>query len=104
MSEEFLIERTPVDADAHGLAVLDRHFDDGGKLFVSLILETNVAGIDAILGEGFGTGGVLSEQLVADVVEVADEGDLHAALQEAVADVRHGFGGFIAIHRDANDL
>ena len=34
---EFLIQRAAVDADAHGLAVVARHFADGGELFVAAL-------------------------------------------------------------------
>src|SRR2546422_7865186 len=34
-SEELLVETAPVDADAHGLPVRERHFDDGPEIFVA---------------------------------------------------------------------
>ena len=75
--EQLLIERAPVGADAHRLVVLDRHLDDGGELPVLLVLEADVAGIDAVLVERLGAGRMIGQQLVADVVEVAD--DRHVA-------------------------
>ena len=71
--QQFLIERAPVGADAHRLVVLDRHLDDGGELPVLLVLEADIAGIDAVLVERLGAGRMIGQQLVADVVEVADE-------------------------------
>ena len=47
---------------------------------------------------------MIGEQLVADVVEVADQRHVDAALVEAFADVRHGRRGFVAVDRDAHEL
>ena len=71
--QQLLIERAPVDADAHRLVVLQRQLDDGRELPVLLVLEADVARIDAVLVERLGAGRVLRQQLVADVVEVADD-------------------------------
>ena len=102
--QQLLIERAPVDADAHRLCVPQRDVDDGAELPVLLLLEADVAGIDAVLVERFRRGGVLAQQLVADVVEVADERHAHAAAREPVADMRHGLSRFVAIDRDAHEL
>ena len=72
--QQLLVEAAPVDADAHRLGVLQRQLDDGRELPVALVLEADVAGIDAPLGERLGAGGVLGQQRVAVVVEVADQG------------------------------
>ena len=80
MGEEFSIERTPIDADAHWLAMLHRHIDDGAELLDFLVLETDVAGVDAIFVERFGAVRIFAEQLVADVMEIADQRHGHAAL------------------------
>ena len=71
--QQFLVERAPVGADAHRLAVLDRLLDDGAELAVLLVLEADIAGIDPVLVERLGAGRMVGQQLVADVVEVADE-------------------------------
>ena len=71
--QELLIERTPVRADAHRLAVADRDLDDLAELQVALVLEADIAGIDAIFVERLGAGRMIGEQLVADIVEVADQ-------------------------------
>ena len=47
---------------------------------------------------------MLGEQLVADVVEIADDRHRHADLEQALLDVRHGGGGLVAVDRDAHDL
>ena len=104
MGQQFLVERAPVRADAHGLAVPDRPLDDGAELAVLLLLEADVAGVDAVFVERFGAGRMVGEQLVADVMEVADERHAHAHLSQLVPDVRHGRRRLVAIDRDAHDL
>src|SRR5262249_4397543 len=54
MGKELLVERAPVGADAHRLAVLDRGLNDRAELTVLLFLEADIAGIDAILVERAG--------------------------------------------------
>ena len=44
-----LVERAPVDADAHRLVVLDRELDQLRELGVALAAEADIAGIDAVL-------------------------------------------------------
>ena len=102
--EQLLVERAPVGADAHRLVVLDRHLDDRGELLVLLVLEADVAGIDAVLVERLGAAGMLGEQLVADVVEVADDRDVDADLEQPLLDLGHGRGGLVAVDGDAHDL
>ena len=74
LGEQFLVERTPVGADADRLVVLVRDLDDVGELRVALVLEADIAGIDAVLVERLGAGRIFGEQLVTDVMEVADQG------------------------------
>jgi hypothetical protein len=70
--QELLVERAPIGADAHRLIVFERHLDDGGELLILLVLEADIAGIDAVLVERLGAGRVIGQQLVADVMEVAN--------------------------------
>ena len=79
-------------------------FDDGGELAVLLVLEADIAGVDPVFVEGFGAGRVLGEELVADIVEVADERRGDAEPGEPVADMRDRGGGLVAIDRDAHDF
>jgi len=65
----------------HWLIVLDRGLDDGAELAVLLFLETHIAGIDAILVERFGAGRMIGQELVADVMEVADDRHVDIHLQ-----------------------
>ncbi|MCY1289089.1 hypothetical protein D9M70_381660 [compost metagenome] len=102
--QQFLVERAPVDADAHRLVVADRHFDDLGELLVLLVLEADIARVDAILGERFGAGRMIGEQLVADIVEVADERHVQTEALEPLADLRHGGGTLVAVDGDAHQF
>ena len=102
--EQFLIERTPVGADAHRLVVFERHLDDGGELPVPLVLEADIAGIDAIFAERLGAAGMIGQQLVTDVVEIADQRHVHAKLRKPVPDVRHCGSRLVAVDRDAHEL
>ena len=102
--QQFLIERAPVGADPHRLVVLDRHLDDGGELLVLLVLEADIAGVDAVLVERLGAAGMIGQQLVADVMEVADDRHFAADLEQPLLDLRHGGGGLVAVHGDADDL
>ena len=66
-------------------------------------MET-VAGIDAVLGQCPGALGILLQQDMAVVVEVADDGHRHAEAIEAVDDVGHGRGGGVIVDGDAHQF
>ncbi len=102
--QELLVERAPVDADPDGLRIFDRHLDDGTELPVALLAEPDIARIDAVLVERLGAGRMVGEELVADIVEVADERDLDPHLGEPVADVRDGGRRLVAVDGDADQL
>ena len=102
--QEFLVERAPIDADAHRLVVADGGLDDRAKLPIALVLEADIAGIDAVFGERLGASGMIGEKLVADIMEVADERDVDAQAIQPLAHLRNGRGGFVAIDGDAHDF
>ena len=81
-----------------------RQLDDFGILAILLVLEADVAGIDAVLGKCFRAGGVLTKQRVPDVMKVTDKGDITAQGIKLFADVRYGFCGVISIDRDPHQL
>jgi len=87
LGEQLLVERAPIGADAHRLVVFVGDLDDVGELGVALVLETDIAGIDAVFVERLGAGRIFGEQLVADIMEVADQGRGDAALAQAVANM-----------------
>ncbi len=84
--------------------MLDRHLDDLRELRIALVLEADIAGIDAVFVERLGAAGMIGEQLVADVMEVADERHADADLGEPLLDVRHGGRRLVAVDRDAHQL
>jgi hypothetical protein len=102
--QQLLVERAPIGPDAHRLAVLDRGLDDGAELPILLLLEADIAGIDAILVERFGTGRVLGQELVTNVVKVADDRHADAHLEQPLLDARHGGCRLVAVDGDAHDL
>ena len=99
-----MIERAPVDADAHRLLILDGALDHGAEVVVVLAADRNIAGIDAVLGQRARRGGIFLEQDVAVVVEVADDGHAQAALFQSFDDRWNGGCGALVVHRDAHDL
>src|SRR5713226_7211600 len=90
MGEQLLVERAPIGADAHRLAVTDRGLDDGAELPVLLLLEADIAGIDAIFVERLGAGRMIGKKPVADIMKVADDRDGNADLKESLLDMRDG--------------
>ncbi len=102
--QQFLVEGSPVRADAHRFVVFQRHLDDGGELPVPFVLEADIARIDAVFVERLGAGGVVGQQLVADIMKVADNRHVGAELPETVLDVRYGRGRRIAINGNAHQL
>jgi len=102
--EQFLIERAPIGPDPHRLVVLQRDLDDVGELAVALVLEADIAGIDAVFVERLGAGRMLRKELVADIMEIADQRRGDAALAQAVADMRHRGRGLIAVDRDPHQF
>jgi hypothetical protein len=63
-----------------------------------------LAPIDAVLVERFRAGRMVRQELVADVVKVANDRHVEAHLQQAFLDVRYRSGGLITIDGDANQL
>ena len=103
--EQLLVERSPVHADAHRLVVLDGHFDHGAEVVVVLAADGDVAGIDAVLGQRPGALGILLEQDMAVVMEVADDGHVDA---ESGPGRRRCAGtalrGSVIVHGDAHQF
>ena len=102
--EEGLVEGAPVDADADGFLVVDGALDHGAEVVVVFATDADVAGVDAVFGEGAGAGGVFAEEDVAVVMEVADDGGVPALGVEGVDDVGDGFGGVVVVDGDADKL
>src|SRR6201992_4115868 len=62
--------------------------EEVGELGVALVLEADIAGIDAVFVQSLGAGRIVGEQLVADVMEIADQRRGDAALAQAAANMR----------------
>ena len=102
--EQVLIEASPIHADAHRPVVFERDLDDLGELPVALVLEADIAGIDAVFGERRGASRMLFQQRMAVIVEIADQRRVHAEDIEPLADVRHGGRGLGTVDGDAHQL
>ena len=104
MRQQLLVERAPVRPDPHRFAVADGDLDDLAELQVALVAETDVAGIDAVFVERLGAGGMLGEQLVADVMEVADQRNRDPHRGELVANVGNRSRRLVAVDGQAHEL
>src|SRR5690606_39707227 len=56
------------------------------------------------LFRSLGAGGILRQQLVADVVEIADDGHRDADAGQPVANAGNGLGGLVAVDGDTDQL
>ena len=65
-----------------GFWFFDGDFDHGAEIVVVLAADADVAGIDAVFRQRAGALGILLEQNMAVVMEVADDGHAHAELVE----------------------
>ena len=102
--QQHLVERSPVHADAHRFLILHRDFDHGAEIGVAGLSDAGVAGIDAVLGQIARAFGILGQQNVAVVVEVADDGNADALLVELLDDVGNGRGSLVVVHGDAHQF
>ena len=102
--QQFLVQATPVDADANGLFPSNGRFDHLAELPVVLVALANIAGVNAVLGQRLGAGREVGQQAVAVVMKIADQRHVDAHAVELVAHMRHGFGGFGRVDRDTDHL
>ena len=94
-----LVERTPIDADAHRLVVLQRQFDDRAELAVAFLSEADVARIYPVFRQRLGASRLGRQKLVPVVVEVADDRNFDAHHRQFLDDARHRRGGLRVVHR-----
>ena len=102
--EQRAIERAPVDADPHRLAVGDRNLDHAAEVLVVLVADPDVAGIDAVLVERFRARRVLGEEHVPVVVEVADDRGCDPEIANAPDHFGNGGRRLARVDRDAHEL
>ena len=101
---QFLIERAAIDADAHGLAVIDGNFADRRELLVAARSRAHISGIDAVFIEGLRAIGIFGQQDVAVVVKIADDRRDAALIAQARDNFRHRRGRLRHVHRDAHQF
>ena len=101
--EQILVERAPVDANSDRLVVVDGDLDDRPEILVAA-LRADVAGVDAVLGQGAGTLWILGEEQVSVVVEVANDGDVDPIVPDAARDLGDRGSRVLVVDRDAHDL
>jgi len=90
--EQRAVERAPVDADPHRLAVVHSDANHRAEVFVVLLADVDVAGVDAVLGERARALRILRQKQMPVVVKVADDGNSKALRLERLRDFRHGSG------------
>ena len=103
LGQELLVERAPVDADPDRLVVVDRDLDDRLEVLV-VALGADVARVDPVLGERRGHLRVLDQQLVAVVVEVADDRHVDAEPADLAHHLRDGRRGLLGVDGDPDEL
>ena len=104
MGQQLLIERAPIGPDAHRFLCLIAVSTMAAKLPVLLLLEADIPRVDAVFVERLGAGGMIGEELVADIMKVPDDRDVDAELEEPFLDMRHGSGRLVAVDGDAHDF
>ena len=104
LGEQCLVQRSPVHADTHRLLVLDRNLDHGAEIVVVLASNADVARINSVLGQRPRALGILLQQEVSVVVEVANDGHADALLLELLDDRRDGRCRFFVVDRDPNQF
>ena len=85
--QKILVQAAPVDADAHRAVIFQRRFNHRRKLAIALFLEPNIARINPVFRQCLGAGRVDVEQLVADIMKIADQRNIDAAFVQLVANV-----------------
>ena len=103
-SDQVLVQAAPVDADPHRPVVAAGDLDHGRELAVALLAATHVARIDAVLGQGRGTLGVIGQQAVAVEVEVTDQGHGAALVVQPGTDRRDRAGRGLGVDGDAHQF
>ena len=99
-----LVEAAPVDPDAHRFFVAAGRFDHVGKLLVTLLATTDIAGVDAILGERLCAIRVVCQQLVTIEMKVTNQGNQVIGLLQLPGDCGHGACGILRVNGDAHQL
>ncbi len=102
--EQLLIERSPVDADAHWFLILDGNFDHDAEVVVVLAAHAYVARVDAVLGQCARALRIFLQQQMAVVMKVADDGHVDPTALEQIHNLGDGFGGVIVVYGNADQF
>ena len=84
--------------------MLQGAFDHLGEPLIPFIAEADIARIDPVLRQGFRAGRVIVQQLVTDVMKIADDGNEYPPGFQLFADMGDGPRGFVAIHGHPHDF
>jgi hypothetical protein len=103
LGEQVLVERAPVHPDPYRLGVGQRHLEDRLEVLVAP-LGPHVARVDAVLGERRRHLGVLGQQEVPVVMEVANDGDGHVPVRESRDDLGYRLCRRLVVHGHAHQL
>ena len=103
LGQDRLVERAPVDADPDRLVVVDGDLDDRREVLV-VAFRADVARVDPVLGERRGHLRVLGQELVAVVVEVADDRHVDAEAADLADHLGDGRGRLLGVDRDPHEL
>ena len=90
--------------DTYRFIEIGGDFDHGRELLVLLAPKSDIAGIDAKFSQGLCTLGILCQQYVTVVVEIADQRYFATYGIEHVADSRDLLGGLFGVYRNPNQL
>jgi hypothetical protein len=103
-SDELRVERAPVHANTHWLAILDRRFDHGGELIIALCAMPHVAWVDTQLGECFGTTWHFGQKFVSVEMKIAYQGHVNAHLVELRTNLWHCACGLHGVDGNSHHL
>jgi hypothetical protein len=104
LHDQFLVQGAAIDANANRFTVVASDFADRRKLFVTALTGADVARIDPVFIQRYGTGRILVQQNVPVVMEVSDDGYAATRGQKALLDIRYGGCGFRNVDGPANDF
>ena len=83
--------------------MINRHLDDRLEVLIA-VLAPNIARVDSILREKFGSLWVRSEELVTVVVEVTNDRRSKAIIRQSLHDLGDRCGSRVVVDGNANDL
>ena len=101
-SNQFGVERAPIDTDSHWLVEANRRFDHRAKLVITFAAVADIARIDAQFRERMRAIGNFSKQFVAVEMEIADQRNIDAECVQLHANFWRCARGFHGVHGDTH--